>query len=114
MAGVNGTHVIVGETGTSRKAPDAVPPVASQIQLVHRERPPTSSGTLVPAGGQGHLVVDGEGPPPRGDALRGIPTQNSAYTQARLGWGGESTSSINQHRDYGQTRRPHSTSIFWR
>ena len=40
MAGVIGTHIIVGETGTPREAPDALPPVASQIQLVHRERPP--------------------------------------------------------------------------
>ena len=42
------------------------------------------------------------------------PPQNSAYTRTRLGQGGEPTSSINQRRDYGQTRRPHSTSTFWR
>ena len=74
VAGVIGTHVIVGETGTPHEAPDALPPVASQIQLVHRERPPTSSGTPVPAGGQEHLLVDDEEPPPRGDALWGTPT----------------------------------------
>ena len=44
----------------------------------------------------------------------GAPPQNSAYTRTRLGRGGEPTSSIDQHRDYGQTRRPHSTSTFWR
>ena len=90
VAGVVGTHVIIGEAGTLRKTLDALPPVASEVQLVHRERPPTPSGTLVPAGGQGHLVVDGKKPPTRGDALRGTPpppththTQNSAYTRTR-------------------------------
>ena len=73
MAGVIGTHVIVGEAGTSRETPDALPPVASEVQLVHRDRSPTPSGTPVPAGGQGHLLVDGEEPPARGDALRGTP-----------------------------------------
>ena len=34
------------------------------------------------------------------------------YTRTRLG--GEPTSSINQRRDYGQTWRPHSTSVSWR
>ena len=116
VAGIIGTHVIVGETGTPREAPDALPPVASQIQLVHQERPPKSSGTPVPAGGQGHPLVDDEETPPRGDALRGggAPPPNSAYTRTSLGRGGEPTSSINQRRDYGQTKRPHSTSIFWR
>ena len=79
----------VGEAGTPRKAPDALPPVASEVQLVHRERPPTPSGTPVPAGGQGHLVLDGKGPPPRGDALRGtLPSplpQNSAYIRTLHG-----------------------------
>ena len=42
------------------------------------------------------------------------PPQNSAYTRTHLGWGGEPTSSIVQRQDYGQTRRPHSTSTFWR
>ena len=73
MAGVVGTHIIAGETGTPRKTPDAFTPVASEVQLVHRERSPTPSGTPVPAGGQGHLLVDGEGPPPRGNALRDPP-----------------------------------------
>ena len=77
MAGVVGTHVIVGEAGTPREAPDALPPVASEVQLVHREQPPTPSGTLVPASGQGHLVVDGKGmpfgapPPPRTTPILG-------------------------------------------
>ena len=35
----------------------------------------------------------------------GHPRQNSAYTRTHLGRGGEPTSSIDQHRDYGQTRR---------
>ena len=73
VAGVIGTHVIVGETGTLREAQDALPPVASQIQLVHQEPPPTPSGTPVPAGEQGHLLVDDEETPPRGDALPGTP-----------------------------------------
>ena len=71
VAGVVGTHVIAGEAGSPHKTPDAFTPMASEVQLVHRERSPTPSGTLVPAGGQGHLLVDGEGPPPRGDALQG-------------------------------------------
>ena len=73
VAGVVGTHVIFGEAGTPPEAPDALSPVVSEVQLVHREQPPTPSGTPVPAGGQGHLVVDGKGPLPRGDALRGTP-----------------------------------------
>ena len=93
MAGVVGTHVIVGEAGTPREAPDALPPVASEVQLVHREQPPTPSGTPVPAGRQGHLVVDGKGPPPRGDALRGArapppPPELRLYSDAsRSEWG---------------------------
>ena len=68
VAGVVGTHVIVGEAGTPREDMDALPPVASEVQLVHRDRSPTPSGTPVPAGGQGHLLVDGEEPSTRGDA----------------------------------------------
>ena len=64
--------------------------------------PPTPPGTPVPAGGQGHLLVDVEEPPTRGGALRGAPPthppQNFAYTQMRLGRGGEPTSSIVQRR----------------
>ena len=119
VASVVGTHVIVGEAGTPRETPDALPPVASEVQLDHRDRCPTPLGTPVPAGGQGHLLVDGDEPPARGDALRGNPhphthTQNSANTRALLSRGGEPTSSIIQHRDYGHPRRPHSTSTFWR
>ena len=119
VASVVGTHVVVGEAGTLRKTPDVLPPVASEVQLVHRDQSPTPPGTPVPAGGQGHLLVDDEEPPARGDALRGNPPplkkkKNSAYTRMRLGRGGEPTSSIIQRRDYGQTRRPHSTSTFWR
>ena len=87
-------HVIVGEAGTPCKALDTLPAVASEVQLVHQERPPTPSGTPVPAGGQGHLVVDGKGPPPRGDALRGTPPplppppELCLYSDAsRSGWG---------------------------
>ena len=57
--------------------------------------------------------TDVEGPSPPGGALRGTP-QNSACTRTHLGQGGEPTSSIVQRRDYGQTRRPHSTSTSWR
>ena len=73
--GVVGTHGIVGEAGALRKTLDALPPVASEVQLVHRERSPTPSGTPAQAGGQGHLVVDDEKPSPRGDALWGTPTR---------------------------------------
>ena len=52
VAGVVGTHVIVGEAGTLRETPDALPPVASEVPLVHRDRSPTPSSTPVPAGGQ--------------------------------------------------------------
>ena len=88
VANVVGTHVIVGEAGTTRGTPDALPPVASEVQLVHRDRSPTPSGTPVPAGGQGHLLVDGEEPPARGDALRGTPPELRLYSDAsRSGWG---------------------------
>ena len=109
VAGVVGTHVIVGEAGTPCEASDALPPVASEVQLVHRERPPTLSSTSVPAGGQGHLVVDGEGMP------FGAPLpKNSAYTRTRLGRGGEPTSSISQRQDYGRSGRHRYTSTSWR
>ena len=49
-----------------------------------------------------------------GEPFGAPPPQNSAYTRTRLGRGGEPTSSIVQRRNYGQTRRPHSTSTFWR
>ena len=35
VAGVVGTHVIAGETGSLHKTPDAFTPVASEVQLVH-------------------------------------------------------------------------------
>ena len=72
VAGVVGTRVIAGEVGYPGKTPGALTPVASKVQLVHRERSPTPHGTPVPAGGQGHLLVDGD-EPPRGDDLRGKP-----------------------------------------
>ena len=97
VAGVVGTHVIAGEAGSPHKTPDAFTPMASEVQLVHRERSPTPSGTPVPAGGQGHLLVDGEGPPPRGDALRGKKKKKKKKKKApelrlysdasRSGWG---------------------------
>ena len=111
VAGVVGTHVIVGEAGSSRETPDALPPVASEVPLVHRDRPSTPSGTPVPAGGQGHLLVDGKEPPARGDTPP--PPELCLYSDAsRSGWGAHPL--IDQRRDYGQTRRPHSTSTFWR
>ena len=50
----------------------------------------------------------------QGGALRGAPPPNSTCTRTHLGRGGEPTSSIVQRRDYGQARRPHSTSTSWR
>ena len=80
-------HVITGEAGTPRETSDALPPMASEVQLVHRDRPPTPSGTSVQAGGQGHFLVDVEGapfgapPPPPPPELR-------LYSDAsRSGWG---------------------------
>ena len=94
VASVVGTHVVVGEAGTPRKTLGALPPVASEDQLVHRDRSPTPPGTLVPAGGQGHLLVDDEEPPARGDALRGTspppppPPELRLYLDTSwLGWG---------------------------
>ena len=89
MAGVVGTHVIAGKTGTPRKTLNAFAPMASEVQLVHRERSPTPSSTLVPAGEQGHLLVDGVESPPRENALRGAPTppELRLYSDAsRSGW----------------------------
>ena len=83
-----GTHVIAGEVGSPGKTPDALTPVASEVQLGHRKRSLTSPGTPVPAGGQGHLLVDGKEPPPRGDALRGTPPELRLYSDAsQSGWG---------------------------
>ena len=42
------------------------------------------------------------------------PTPQNSYTRTCLGWGGEPSSSINQRRDYGHTRRPHSISTSWK
>ena len=80
VAEVVGTHVIAGKTGTPRKTPDAFAPVASEVQLVHRERSPTpwqvnrdTSWWMV----RNHLLEGmpfGATPPP----------QNSAYTRTRL------------------------------
>ena len=116
VASTVGPHVIAGGTGTPRETSNALPPVAAEVHLVHRDRPSAPPGTSVPAGGHGCLLVDVEGPSPPGGALRGTPPppQNSACTRTHLGRGGEPTSSIVQRRDYGQTRRPHSTSTSWR
>ena len=84
--------------------------MVSEVQLVHRERSPTPSGTPVPAGGQGHLLVDGEGPPPRGNALRGNPPPPTHTQELRLysdaprsGWGAhlldQSASGLWSHRE---------------
>ena len=37
VASVVGAHVVVGEAGTPCKTPDALPTVASKVQLVHRD-----------------------------------------------------------------------------
>ena len=91
MVGVVGTQVIVGEAGTPREAPDALPPVASEVQLVHRDRSPTPPGTPVPAGGQGHLLMDGEEPPTRRTPFGAPPPpppELRLYLDAsRSGWG---------------------------
>ena len=70
LAGVVGTHVIVGEAGSPRKTQNALTPRASEVALVPREGPSQPPGTLVPAGRGRPLLVDGEGPPTRGDTLR--------------------------------------------
>ena len=44
--------------------------MASEVALVPREEPSQPPGTLVPAGRGRPLLVDGEGPPTRGDTLR--------------------------------------------
>ena len=70
LAGVVGTHVIAGEAGPPRKTQNALTPMASEVTLVPGERPSQPPGTPVPAGRGGPLLVDGEGPPTRGDTLR--------------------------------------------
>ena len=70
LAGVVGTHVIAGEAGSPRETQDAIDTVASEVSLVPRERPSPPPGTPVLAGRGGHLLMDGEGPPPQGDELR--------------------------------------------
>ena len=70
LAGVVGTHVIAGEAGPPRKTRNVLSPMASEVTLVPRERPSQPSGTPLPAGRGGPLLVDGEGPPTRGDTLR--------------------------------------------
>ena len=80
VAGVVGTHVIAGEVGSPGKTPDTLTPVASEVQLVHRKRSPTPPRSPVPASGQGHLLVDGKEPPPRGMPFGGR-TRTHARTQ---------------------------------
>ena len=88
VAGVVGTHVISGKVGSPGKTLDALTPVASEVQLAHRERSPTPPGTPVLAGGQGRFLVDGKEPPPRGRALWGTPPELRLYSDAsRSGWG---------------------------
>ena len=69
LAGVVGTHVIVGEAGSPRKTQNALTPMASEVALVPREGPSQPPGTPVPAGRGRPLLVDGKGPPTRGDTL---------------------------------------------
>ena len=69
LAGVVGTHVITGEVGPPWKTRNALAPMTSEVTLVPPERPFQPPGTPVPAG-RGPLLVDGEGPPTRGDTLR--------------------------------------------
>ena len=86
VASVVGTHVIVGEADTPHETPDVLPPVASEVQLVHQDRSPTPPGAPVPAGGQGHLLVDGEEPPAGGGDPP--PPELRLYSDAsRSGWG---------------------------
>ena len=70
LVGVVGTHVIAGEAGSPRETQGAFNTVAPEVPLVLREGSPPPPGTPVPAGRGGSFLVDGEGPPPRGDALR--------------------------------------------
>ena len=48
LAGVVGTHVIIGEAGSPRKTQNALTPMASEVALVPRERDPPN--LPVPAG----------------------------------------------------------------
>ena len=70
LAVVFGTHVIAGETGPLRKTQNALAPMASEVTLVPGERPSQPPSTSVPSGRGGPPLVDGEGPPTRGDTLR--------------------------------------------
>ena len=51
VASTVGPHVIARETGTSRETSDALPPVAAEVHLVHRDGPSAPPGTSVPSGG---------------------------------------------------------------
>ena len=92
LAGAVGTHVIAGEVGSPGKTLDALTPVASEVQLVHRERSPTPPSTPVPAGDKdiswwmvrNHLlegIPSGAPPPPQ-------KKEPCLYSDAsRSGWG---------------------------
>ena len=104
LAGVVGTHVIAGEAGPPRKTQNALTPMASEVTLVPGERPSQPPGTPLPAGRGGPLLVDGEGPPTRGDTLRNSDPDLCLYSDAsRTGWGAhlldQSVSGVWSHQE---------------
>ena len=104
LAGVVGTYVIAGEAGSPRKTQNALTQMASEVALVPREGPSQPPGTPVPAGRGRPLLVDGEGPPTRGDALRNPNPDLRLYSDAsREGWGAhlldQSVSGVWSHQE---------------